>query len=132
MLAKRLLQQGKPLGVVNGGIIGNRLLLASPRESDFGDALGEAGLARFERDALGAAGVSCDRSPGRERPRVSRCNRSEWHTGDGGIPDRGIPELIARSHERRIRIVGTTITPFEGTTVADGYFTAAKEAVRQK
>src|SRR5262249_13155304 len=47
------------LGVLNLGIIGNRLLHDSPpgAENPFGGALGESGLARFDRDVLGQAGV---------------------------------------------------------------------------
>ena len=47
------------VGVLNQGIIGNRLLNDSPRRarSPFGAALGQAGLARFKRDVLAQAGV---------------------------------------------------------------------------
>jgi hypothetical protein len=46
------------IGVLNEGIIGNRLLHDSPKGADnpFGAGLGEAGLARFERDVLGQSG----------------------------------------------------------------------------
>ena len=62
VLAERL-QQGPAgpaeLGVLNLGIIGNRLLEDSPRLAGlpFGAALGQAGQARFERDVLAQAGV---------------------------------------------------------------------------
>src|SRR5262249_14236440 len=56
------------IGVLNQGIIGNRLLsdVNSPRQAggpfetvfkELGPALGSAGLTRFERDVLGQAGV---------------------------------------------------------------------------
>src|SRR5262249_365003 len=47
------------IGVMSEGIIGNRLLYDSPKGADnpFGAALGEAGLARFERDVLSQSGV---------------------------------------------------------------------------
>lgn len=62
MLAERLQKStdGKAeIGVLNEGIIGNRLLHDSPKSADnpFGAGLGEAGLARFERDVLAQAGV---------------------------------------------------------------------------
>ena len=62
VLAERLQQgaDGKTeVGVLNQGIIGNRLLNDSPRQagSPFGAALGQAGLARFERDVLAQAGI---------------------------------------------------------------------------
>ena len=62
VLAERL-QKGADgmteVGVLNQGIIGNRLLDDSPRRarSPFGAALGQAGLARFKRDVLAQAGV---------------------------------------------------------------------------
>ena len=62
VLAERL-QKGADgmteVGVLNQGIIGNRLLNDSPRRarSPFGAALGQAGLARFKRDVLAQAGV---------------------------------------------------------------------------
>jgi len=61
VLAQRLQKSGKPeVGILNEGIIGNRLLNDSPPEAAggrFGAALGEAGLKRFERDVLVQAGV---------------------------------------------------------------------------
>jgi len=48
------------LGVLNEGIIGNRLLNDSPSQAAggrFGALLGESGLARFERDVLDQTGV---------------------------------------------------------------------------
>src|SRR5215471_15551216 len=62
VLAERL-QKGvggrAEIGVLNEGIIGNRLLHDSPKGADnpFGAGLGQAGLARFERDVLAQAGV---------------------------------------------------------------------------
>jgi lysophospholipase L1-like esterase len=54
VLAQRL---GKDAGVLNLGIIGNRLLKDSPSATSFGRGLGESVLARYERDALSQAGV---------------------------------------------------------------------------
>src|SRR6202030_2712345 len=48
------------LGVLNEGIIGNRLLNDSPMEAAggrFGSVLGQAGLTRFDRDVLAQSGV---------------------------------------------------------------------------
>src|SRR5205814_690664 len=62
ILARRLQKTGPKaeVGVLNEGIIGNRLLNDSPPQAaggQFGAALGEAGLTRFERDVLAQAGV---------------------------------------------------------------------------
>jgi lysophospholipase L1-like esterase len=54
VLAKRL---GKDAGVLNLGIIGNRLLNDSPSATSFGRGLGESVLARYERDVLKQSGV---------------------------------------------------------------------------
>ena len=43
------------LGVLDQGIIGNRIL--HPTETSFGNLFGPAALARFDRDALGQAGI---------------------------------------------------------------------------
>ncbi len=47
------------VGVLNEGIIGNRLLKDTPQRPDlpFGASLGQAGLTRFERDVLAQPGV---------------------------------------------------------------------------
>ena len=63
ILAERLQQhpgRSSELGVLNQGIIGNRLLFDSPSGADspFGPLLGEAGVARFDRDVLGQPGCS--------------------------------------------------------------------------
>ena len=114
------------LGVANRGIGGNRLLRDLP-----GAAVGPAGLVRFDRDVLAAAGA-------------------EYVIVLLGINDIGLPgaftpadeavtaedligafrQLIARAHAKGLVIFGGTITPFEGTGVP-GFYTPAKEAVRQ-
>jgi GDSL-like Lipase/Acylhydrolase family len=62
VLAERLQKSSggtAELGVLNEGIIGNRLLYDSPQQasSPFGPLLGQAGLTRFERDVLEQPGV---------------------------------------------------------------------------
>src|SRR5438445_9774967 len=60
VLAERLQNGGTvELGVLNEGVIGNRLLSDSPPETVklFGAALGQAGLTRFDRDVLSQSGV---------------------------------------------------------------------------
>ncbi|MFM0053917.1 SGNH/GDSL hydrolase family protein, partial [Caballeronia grimmiae] len=50
-----------------------------------------------------------------------------------GIID-GYRQIIARTHLRRIRIMGGTLTPFRNAlqgTPNEGYYTSQKEAVRQ-
>jgi hypothetical protein len=57
LLAARLRERPElnHLGVLNQGIIGNRIL--HPTETQFANLFGPAGLARFDRDVLAQAGV---------------------------------------------------------------------------
>ncbi len=149
VVAERL-QKADPkaeIGVLNEGIIGNRLLtdLESPRQvgGPFGDvfqklgpALGQSGLARFERDVLDqsgvrwvilALGVNDILFPGTFIP------ASESVSAENIID--GNRRLAARAREEGIRVIGTTIPPFEDATFRNPtilFFTPEKEAVRQK
>lgn len=136
MLAARLRQPqgGLSYGVLNEGIIGNRLLRDSPSSppSEFGDALGESGLRRFTRDALGPPnvtlvivrlGVNDLAFPG------AFTQASESVSARDLIA--GYHQIIQRAHQHGVRIIGTTITPFEGATTAPGYYSPEKEAARQ-
>jgi len=141
-LAERLQKAGGSkwqLGVLNLGIIGNRLLHDSPQTADnpFGAALGESGLARFERDVLAQAGVkyvfvglgindiafpAFPFTPSNEKVSAAEIIS-------------GYRQLIARAHKNGIRVIGTTIPPFENsffTKPAVTFYTPEREAVRQE
>jgi lysophospholipase L1-like esterase len=140
VLAERL-QQGAggraETGVLNLGLIGNRLLSDSPRQPElgFGGALGEAGLGRFDRDVLAqsgaryvivALGVNDILFPGSFTPLAEAVSAQSMISG--------YRDLIARAHERGIRVIGSTIPPFEDaffTAPPLKFFTPEKEAVRQ-
>jgi lysophospholipase L1-like esterase len=150
VLAERLQRCGNgdaPMGVLNEGIIGNRLLtdIHSPRQSggpfgpvleDLGPALGEAGVARFDRDVLAQSGVKYVvlvlgindvLFPGSFTP------ASESVTAESLIS--GNRQLLARAHKKGIRVVITTIPPFEDATFLGpviSFYTPEKEAVRQQ
>jgi lysophospholipase L1-like esterase len=144
VLAERLQKGGnKELGVLNEGIIGNRLLNDSPVEAAgvrFGKVLGESGLARFERDVLAQAGVKYVvlglgindiAFPG------SLTSAAEKITAENIIA--GYRQLIARAHRKGIRIIGTTNAPIENCFLAlpppaepITFYTPEKEIVRQK
>src|SRR5437868_12028585 len=138
VLARRLQQNGHTdLGVLNEGIIGNRLLSDKlpPRfAQQFGGALGEAGLTRFDRDVLSQPGV-------------------RYVIVGLGINDIAFPgdftsleemikpgdlisayrQLIKRAHRKGVRVIGSTMPPFEGSFFEDPpltFFTPEKEAVR--
>jgi lysophospholipase L1-like esterase len=142
VLAERL-QKGAggkvEIGVLNEGIIGNRLLYDSPKGADnpFGAALGEAGLARFERDVLAQAGVRyVIVGLGINDilfPAFPFTPRSEKISAEDIIS--GYRQLIARGHRKGVRVIGTTNPPFENSAfegLVAAFYTSEREAVRQK
>ncbi|WP_197321139.1 SGNH/GDSL hydrolase family protein [Saccharomonospora sp. NB11] len=115
-VADRLLARGPHrCGVLNAGISGNRLL------TDAG-TYGESALARFDRDVL-------------SRPGVHTVVLLEGINDIGNSGDELEAEdliavyrqFIARAHDAGLRVVGATLTPFEGA----GYYTEAGEGARQ-
>lgn len=130
-LAARL-QQDKDLnhlGVLDEGIIGNRIL--HPTEVSFGNLFGPAALARFDRDVLSQAGVKYVivllgindiGHPGGSAP------ASEYVSADEIIA--GHLQLIARAHEKGLKIFGCTLTPFEDTKL-EKFYSPEKEKLRQ-
>ena len=134
VLAKRL---GKDAGVLNLGIIGNRLLNDSPAATSFGRGLGESVLARYERDVLNqsgvkfivvAIGVNDIVFPGTFTPATEAVTRQN-------IID-GYRQLISGAHAHGIRIFITTIPPFENARYSGNktlvVYTPEKEVVRQQ
>ena len=95
------------------------------------DFIGPNALARFDRDVLNAPGVKyvilleginnigIPGAFGLSQEQVSADEIIAGHR-----------QLIARAHEKRLKIFGCTLTPFEGTAFP-GYFTAEGEAKRQ-
>jgi lysophospholipase L1-like esterase len=124
-LANRL--AGQNVAVLNAGISGARLLQ---------DRMGVNALARFDRDVLAQPGIDTVIV-------LIGINDISW-TGMLFAPDAppvhadaliaGYRQLIARAHARNVRIVGATLTPFEGAlqdTPMRGYHSAGKDRVRQ-
>jgi lysophospholipase L1-like esterase len=150
VLAERLQKEAgadAALGVLNEGIIGNRLLsdIQSPRQAggpfgavleQIGPALGEAGLARFDRDVLAQAGVKYVivglgvndiLFPGSFIPATESVSAARLISGNR--------QLIARAHKKGIRVIGTTITPFENSLFRSppiNFYTPEKEKIRQE
>lgn len=118
-LAERLAASKKTrkLAVVNAGISGNRVLT---------NIIGPAALARFDRDvgAVSGAGFVVVLE-GINDIGLSVFFPSQEVSADQII--QGYRQLIARAHARCLKIIGATLTPFEGAL----YFTAAGEAKRQ-
>ena len=117
------------LGLLDEGIIGNRIL--HPTETTFGNPFGPAALARFDRDVLSQAGVKYVivllgindiGHPGGSAP------DSEKVTADEIIA--GHLQLIARAHEKGLKIYGCTLLPFEDTTLKN-FYSPEKDKLRQ-
>jgi lysophospholipase L1-like esterase len=150
VLAGRLQKNGdKELGVVNEGIIGNRLLNdnESPGQSggppplgpvfeQLGQALGDAGVRRFDRDVLSQAGakyvilalgVNDLLFPG------------SWTSASDNITAKAVisgnRQLIGRAHRHGLRAIGTTIPPFEHALFRnppfDAFYSPEKEKMRE-
>ncbi|WAU81620.1 SGNH/GDSL hydrolase family protein [Streptomyces sp. Qhu-G9] len=136
-LAKRLQGPGgprHPVGVLNKGISGNRLLrdpnppAGHPAEA-YAAYFGESALKRFDRDVaaqpgvrhvLVLLGVNDLGHPGTVAPLSEKVTAQ--HLIDGHR------QLIARAHERGLRIYGATITPFKDDTL--GFYTPENAAAR--
>ena len=134
-LARRLNRRADEPGiaVVNAGIAGNRLLA-----DGFGiRSLGVSGLARFDRDVLtvpGAThvvvleGINDLGFPAAEIHGQPLARPGETRTPEDLIA--GYRQLIARGHARGLKVIGATMTPFEGVDVP-GYYSPSKEQARQ-
>jgi lysophospholipase L1-like esterase len=131
VLAARLQQRrgSSRLGVVDQGIIGNRIL--HPTEPEFGNLFGPAALARFDRDVLAHPGVTHlivllgindIGHPGSSAPASEEVSAEEI--------EGGLLQFVERAHENGIRIFAATLTPFENTTLV-GFFSPEKEVKRQ-
>ncbi len=124
ILASRL--KGK-VAVMDAGIGGNRILHDASGNVRFG----VNALARFDRDVLVQPGV--------KYVIVLEGINDLGHAGTSAPASEvvsaediiaGLRQLIERAHEKGIKIIGATITPFEGTSFA-GYFTPEKEVKRK-
>jgi lysophospholipase L1-like esterase len=119
-LARRLMAAGAKIGVLNLGIDGNRVL---------NEIAGPAALARFDRDVLGAPGVThVFVLEGINDMGIS----SLLNDGFRPTPEQliaGHRQLIARAHAKGLRIFASTLLPYEGTTFP-GYFNQEGEKVR--
>jgi lysophospholipase L1-like esterase len=88
-------------------------------------------LARFDRDVIGQSGVKYVivleglndlGHAGTSAPKSQEVSAEDI--------EQGLKQMIARSHEKGLKIFGGTLTPFEGT-VYPGYFTLEKEVKRK-
>jgi len=127
--------EGSKVGVVNEGIVGNRLLndcfIASA------GCFGVSALARFDRDALAVPGVThivlLEGINDIGFPGAKLGGGYLADPADVRAPEELIDayrQLISRAHAHGVKLIGATISPFEGVDVP-GYYSESKEAVRQ-
>ncbi len=112
VLAERLLAAPatRHIGVLNAGIGGNRVLL---------DGLGPNALARFNRDVLAPAGVRWVIV----FEGVNDLGTFGFHGAASPQANRDLvnsilsayQQMITRAHAHGIKVIGATITPFEGS-----------------
>jgi lysophospholipase L1-like esterase len=127
-LARRMVDRN--VAVINAGISGGRVLK---------NHMGANALARFERDVLGQPGIT-------SVVLLMGINDVSWPGSTLGPNEpatqadalmAGYRQLIARVRSRGVRIVGATLTPFEGALTMAGspianYHSPAKDALRQR
>jgi len=122
-LARRLAARagGRPFGVMNQGLGGNRILH---------DLRGDSGLRRFDRDVLAQPGVTHAIVMLGTNDLRNRWGRPEQEVNAPAMIA-GLRQMVIRAHTRGIKIFGGTLTPFENETFLVGAWTPAREAVRQ-
>ena len=104
------------LAVVNEGISGNRVL---------GDGAGVSVLARFERDVLAQPGI-------KYLVFMEAINDIGEASRAGATPVTAeeiiaiYKQMIARAHMRGIKVIGATLTPYEGAS----YYSEPGEGIR--
>ncbi len=120
-LARRLAaRRGRPYGVMNQGIGGNRILH---------DMRGESGLRRFDRDVLVQPGVShVIVYIGTNDLRNQRGNPAEVVTAPQMIA--GLKQFAVRARARGLAVYGATMLPYENETYFPGAWTPAGEEKR--
>jgi lysophospholipase L1-like esterase len=128
VLADRLQAAGMEYAVANAGISGNRVL--SP-------GMGESALARLDEDVLALPNVTHmivfvgvndigQRFGARAMPAgFPALDQPQFEVAEMIA---GYRQMIARAHEKGIRVIGSPIGPYMGA----GYWTEAGEAVRQQ
>ncbi|MBV9400563.1 MAG: SGNH/GDSL hydrolase family protein [Bryobacterales bacterium] len=121
LLSERL--QANPgtarIAVINEGISGNRVLK---------DGAGVSALARFDRDVIGQAGakwvVILESINDIGQTLRDGANPADALTADDLIA--GLRQLIERAHTHDIKVIGATLTPYQGAA----YYSDKGEEVR--
>lgn len=136
-LVRRLgkMPEGSTLAVVNEGLAGNRLLSDCFIVS--AGCFAVSASARFDRDALalpGAThivlfeGINDIGFPGAKLGGSYLADPADIRTPEDLMD--AYRQLISRAHAHGVKLIGATISPFEGVSLP-GYYSESKEATRQ-
>jgi lysophospholipase L1-like esterase len=120
-LARRLIERGgRPMGVMNQGLGGNRILH---------DIRGESGLRRFDRDVLAQPGVThAIVMLGTNDLRNRWAKPEEEVTAEQMIA--GLQQMAVRAHGSGIKLIGATLTPFGNETFMANAWNPTREKHR--
>jgi lysophospholipase L1-like esterase len=120
-LARRLVaRDGRPIGVMNNGLGGNRILH---------DVRGDSGLRRFDRDVLAQPGVThVIVMLGTNDLRNRWAKPEEEVTAEQMIA--GLKQMATRAHSAGVKIIGATITPFGNETFMANAWNPGRERHR--
>lgn len=120
-LAARLfaLPANQQFGVLDEGISGNRILLSDTR-------FGINALARLDADVLSQSGAAAVMV-------LLGINdiQQEPHQYDPVRIEQGLQQIVLQAHARGLRVIGCTITPYEGWLFYDRKGEAARLAVNE-
>ena len=121
-LARRLTarETGRPFGVMNQGLGGNRILY---------DLRGDSGLRRFDRDVLVQPGVThavvmLGTNDLRNRPALPE------QEGRAEAMMAGLKQMALRAHTRGIKLIAATLTPFGNETFMANAWNPGREKHR--
>ena len=125
-LARRLIERangprgGRPIGVMNNGLGGNRILH---------DIRGDSGLRRFDRDVLAQPGVTHVIVMLGTNDLRNRWAKPEEEVGAEQMIA-GLNQMAVRAHSRGVKIIGATLTPFGNETFMANAWNPTREKHR--
>jgi lysophospholipase L1-like esterase len=114
-LARRLNNAGIKIGVLNEGISGNRLLV---------EGAGDSAETRFDRDVIAQTGVRWVIFA--DDPINDLGSTKPQPSADALID--GLKQLVQRAHDKHIKFLCSTLTPYEGAN----YWNASGESAREQ
>src|ERR1700730_15365628 len=120
LVARQSASGGRPIGVMNNGLGGNRILH---------DIRGDSGLRRFDRDVLAQPGVThAIVMLGINDLRNRWAKPEEEGTADQMIA--GLHQMTVRAHSAGIKLIGATLTPFGNETFMANAWNPTRERHR--